>query len=109
MERRIGVAGFCLGGRLAYEISTMFAFSAAVPFLWVNPKSLDALAMIAGPVLGIYAGEDDWVNPGVPVIENMIKTFEMKLYRVQYAFFKEGMPTYDKSAAEDAWQKAGVL
>ncbi len=30
----------------------------------------------------------------------------MKLYKgVQHAFFNETMPTYDKSAAEDAWDK----
>jgi carboxymethylenebutenolidase len=89
----------------------MFPFSAVVSFYGANPKPLEAVAKIAGPVLGIYAGEDDWVNSGVPaIVESMIKykkTFEMKLYRgVQHAFFNETMPTYDKSAAEDAWQKA---
>jgi carboxymethylenebutenolidase len=35
------------------------------------------------------------------------KTFEMKLYGgVQHAFFNETMPTYNKSAAEDAWLRA---
>ena len=111
IKERIGVTGFCLGGGLAYQISTMFPFSAVVSFYGANPKPLEAVAKIAGPVLGIYAGEDDWVNSGVPaIVESMIKykkTFEMKLYRgVQHAFFNETMPTYDKSAAEDAWQKA---
>jgi carboxymethylenebutenolidase len=111
IKERIGVTGFCLGGGLAYQISTMFPFSAVVSFYGANPKPLEAVAKIAGPVLGIYAGEDDWVNSGVPaIVESMIKykkTFEMKLYRgVQHAFLNETMPTYDKSAAEDAWQKA---
>jgi carboxymethylenebutenolidase len=111
MKERIGVTGFCLGGGLTYQISTMFPFSAAVAFYGANPKPLEAVAKITGPVLGIYAGEDDWVNSGLPaIVESMIKykkTFEMKLYRgVQHAFFNETMPTYDKSAAEDAWQKA---
>ncbi|HXX96136.1 MAG TPA: dienelactone hydrolase family protein [Candidatus Bathyarchaeia archaeon] len=62
-----------------------------------------------GSVLGIYAGEDDWINSGLPaIVESMIKykkTFEMKLYSgVQHAFFNEAMPTYNKSAAEDAWE-----
>lgn len=110
-KERMGVTGFCLGGGLAYQISTMFPFSAAVAFYGANPKPLEAVANIAGPVLGIYAGEDDRVNSGLPaIVESMIKykkTFEMKLYRgVQHAFFNETMPTYDKSAAGDAWEKA---
>ena len=113
-KERMGVTGFCLGGGLAYQISTMFPFRATVPFYGTNPKPLDAVAKLVGPVLGIYAGEDDWINSGLPaIVESMIKykkTFEMKLYRgVQHAFFNETMPIYDKSAAEDAWQKTFSL
>jgi dienelactone hydrolase len=51
--------------------------------------------------LGIYAGEDDWINSGLPaIVESMVrykKTFAMKLYSgVQHAFFNEAMPTYNK-------------
>jgi carboxymethylenebutenolidase len=110
-KESMGVTGFCLGGGLAYQISTMFPFSASVAFYGANPKPLEAVVNIAGPVLGIYAGEDDRVNSGLPaIVESMIKykkTFEMKLYKgVQHAFFNETMPTYDKSAAEDACEKA---
>ena len=110
-KERIGVTGFCLGGGLAYQISTMFPFRAAVAFYGANPKPLEAVAKITGPVLGIYAGEDDRINSGLPaIVESMIKykkTFEMKLYGgVQHAFFNETMPTYNKSAAEDAWHRA---
>jgi carboxymethylenebutenolidase len=85
--------------------------SATVAFYGANPKPLEAIANISGPVLGIYAGEDERINSGIPAfVESMVKhkkTFEMKLYRgVQHAFFTETMPTYDKSAAEDAWDKA---
>jgi len=110
-KERIGVTGFCLGGGLAYQLSTMFPFGAAVAFYGANPKPLEAVAKITGPVLGIYASEDDWINSGLPaIVESMVrykKTFEMKLYSgVQHAFFNEAMPTYNKSAAEDAWEMA---
>jgi carboxymethylenebutenolidase len=111
VKERIGVIGFCLGVWLVYQISTTFPFSETVVFYWANPKPLEDVANISGPVLGIYAGEDERVNSGLPaLVESTIKykkTFEMKLYRgVQHAFFNETMPTYDKSAAEDAWEKA---
>jgi carboxymethylenebutenolidase len=67
-KESIGVTGFCLGGGLAYQISTMFPFRAAVAFYGANPKPLEAVAKITGPVLGIYAGEDDWINSGLPAI-----------------------------------------
>ena len=110
-KERLGVTGFCLGGGLAYQISTMFPFRAAVVFYGANPKPLEAVANITGPVLGIYAGEDDTINSGLPaIVESMIKykkTFEMKLYSgVQHAFFNETMPVYNKSAAEVAWERA---
>jgi carboxymethylenebutenolidase len=110
-KERIGVTGFCLGGGLAYQISTMFPFGASVVFYGANPKPLEAVANITGPVLGIYAGEGDSINSGLPaIVESMIrykKTFETKLYReVQHAFFNETMPVYNKSAADDAWERA---
>jgi carboxymethylenebutenolidase len=54
-KERIGVTGFCLGGGLAYQLSTMFPFGAVVAFYGANPKPLEAVAKITGPVLGIYA------------------------------------------------------
>lgn len=105
---RLGVTGFCLGGGLTYQVSTMRPFRASVPFYGANPKPLESVAKIEGPVLAIYAGEDERINSGVPaLVESMIKhrkAFEMKLYRgVKHAFFNETRPVYDREAAEDAW------
>ncbi len=54
-EDRLGVTGFCMGGGLTYQVSTMYPFSASVPFYGANPKPIDSVASISGPVLGIYA------------------------------------------------------
>jgi carboxymethylenebutenolidase len=97
-----------MGGGLAYQLSTMYPFSATVPFYGANPKPIDSVANISGPVLVIYAGEDMRINAEVPaLVESMIrhkKSFEMKVYKgVQHAFFNETRPVYDRAAAEDAW------
>ncbi len=107
-KERLGITGFCLGGSLAYQLATMYQFSAAVPFYGANPKPLDAVARISGAVFGIYAGEDQRITSGVPaLIESMIKykkTFQMKIYQgTQHAFFNERRPSYNKTSAEDAW------
>lgn len=108
---RLGITGFCMGGGLAYQLSTLYPFGATVPFYGANPKPIDSVAKISGPVLGIYAGEDERINSEVPaLVESMIrhrKSFELKVYKgVQHAFFNETRPVYDKAAAEDAWTRA---
>jgi carboxymethylenebutenolidase len=105
---KLGITGFCLGGGLAYQLATMYPFNAAAPFYGANPKPLEAVANISGPVFGIYAGEDQRITSGVTaLVESMIKykkTFQMKIYQgTQHAFFNETRPSYNKAAAEDAW------
>ena len=56
---KLGITGFCLGGGLTYQLSTMFPFGASVPFYGANPKPLDSVEKIKGPVLAFYAGEDE--------------------------------------------------
>jgi len=108
-SERLGVTGFCLGGGLTYQVSTMYPFSASVPYYGMNPKPIEAVAQITGPVLAFYAGEDERVNQGIPaVVEAMVKykkDFAMKVYKgAQHAFFNENRPVYNKAVAEDAWE-----
>jgi carboxymethylenebutenolidase len=107
----LGITGFCLGGGLSYQLATEYPFKAAVPFYGANPKPLDAIAKISGPVFGISAGEDQRITCGVSaLVESMIahkKTFQLKIYQgTQHAFFNETRPVYNKAAAEDAWTLA---
>jgi carboxymethylenebutenolidase len=102
------ITGFCLGGGLSYQLATMYPFKAVVPFYGANPKPLEAVDRIEGPVFGIYAGEDQRITSGVTaLVESMIKykkTFQIKIYQgTQHAFFNENRPSFNKAAAEDAW------
>jgi carboxymethylenebutenolidase len=106
----LGITGFCLGGGLAYKLSTMYPFSASVPFYGQSPP-IEQVPKINGPILAFYAGEDERINQGVPaLVEAMIKnkkSFEMKIYKgANHAFFNETRPVYDKAAAEDSWKSA---
>ncbi len=108
---KLGVTGFCMGGGIAFQVSTQNSFEASVIFYGANPKPLDDIAKIRGPLLAIYAGEDAMVNAGIcSMAEAMIKykkTFALKVYQgCQHAFFNETSPSYNKNAAEDAWQLA---
>jgi len=111
MAEKLGIMGFCMGGGLTYQLSTMHPFNASVPFYGANPKPLESVKKISGPILAFYAGEDERINAGVPsLVEAMVKykkQFALKIYKgAQHSFFNETRPSYNKEAANDAWESS---
>src|SRR5947209_18093131 len=129
---RLGIMGFCRGGRTVWEYAAHNKdLKAAVAFYgslvdpanpgW--PKSATQLAPeMKAPVLGLYGEADQ----GIPVaqVEAMKaalaaagKTAEFKIYPgAPHGFHADYRPSYRKEAAEDAWaqltawfKKNGVL
>lgn len=105
---KIGGMGFCMGGGLVFQLATQVPLAATVVFYGANPRPIEAVANIKGPVLGIYAGEDPGINAGLPqLVEAMVKygkDFEMKIYPgTRHAFFNDLRPSYNPEAARDAW------
>jgi carboxymethylenebutenolidase len=118
---RLGIVGFCRGGRTVWEYAAHNAgLKAAVAFygppvdsqnpLW--PKSPIELAPeMKAPVLGLYGGADT----GIPVsqVEAMKaalakadKTAEFKIYPgAPHGFHADYRTSYRKEAAEDAWSQ----
>ncbi|UZE51512.1 dienelactone hydrolase family protein [Rhodopseudomonas sp. P2A-2r] len=117
--RRLGMIGFCRGGRNVWEYAAHSTeLKAAVAFygppvdapnpLW--PKSPTQLAPeMKAPVLGLYGGADT----GIPVAQVEAlkaalaaagKTAEFKIYPgAPHGFHADYRPSYRKEAAEDAW------
>jgi carboxymethylenebutenolidase len=129
---RLGIMGFCRGGRTVWEYAShSTALKAGVAFygpvvdpqnpLW--PKSPTQLAPeMKAPVLGLYGSADT----GIPVaqVEAMKaalaenkKTAEFKIYPgAPHGFHADYRASYRKEAADDAWaqmqawfKKYGVL
>jgi carboxymethylenebutenolidase len=118
---RLGIVGFCRGGRTVKEYAAHSpALKAGVAFygppvdrpnpLW--PKSPTELAgEMKAPVLGLY-GEAD---TGIPVaqVETLKaalaasnKTAEFKIYPgAPHGFHADYRPSYRQDAAEDAWKQ----
>ncbi|QAU45298.1 dienelactone hydrolase family protein [Bradyrhizobium guangzhouense] len=119
---RLGIIGFCRGGRTVWEYAAHNgALKAGVAFygppvdapnpLW--PKSpLQLAPEMKAPVLGLYGGADT----GIPVAqveqlkaalaENK-KTAEFKIYpEAPHGFHADYRSSYRKEAAEDAWKQA---
>ncbi len=109
-KKHRGVVGFCLGGGLAFQLSTQKPFGASVIFYGANPRKIEDLANIKGPVLGLYAGEDGNINNGLPLLlENVVKyklNFEMKIYPGTYhAYFNHTGMSYHKEASDESWKR----
>ena len=120
---RLGIVGFCRGGRTVWEYcATNGKVKAGVAFYGsladpdgqkaVWPKSPSELAPeMKAPVLGLYGEADQ----GIPVsqVEAMKaalqaagKTAEFKIYpNAPHGFHADYRPSYSEAAAQDAWQQ----
>jgi carboxymethylenebutenolidase len=128
---RLGIMGFCRGGRTVWRYSTHGNLKAGVAFYGslADPPSeampINSLASakdVKEPVLGLYGAEDQ----GIPVdqvkqmeasLKAAGKTTEFKIYPgAPHGFHADYRPSYRKEAAEDGWslmaawfKKYGVL
>ena len=112
---KIGIVGFCLGGKLTIQaaIEGGDAVAAAVPFYGFNPNPVSEARRITAPVLAFYGGKDTMVTPDdAEAFETELRqaggAVEAHSYRnAGHAFFNDTRPeAYDPEAAKDAWQRA---
>jgi carboxymethylenebutenolidase len=121
---RLGVIGFCRGGRNTLEYAAHNpGLKAAVAFYGfpVDPDSLKSIwpkspteraGEMKAPVLAMYGEADQ----GIPVsqveafkaaLQAAGKTFEIKVYPgAPHGFHADYRASYRKDAAEDAWNQA---
>ena len=117
---RIGVTGFCMGGRVAYlmavndpECRASAVFYGAFSFVpWgEGPAPIEGTARITCPVLGLFGDEDQ--NPTPEQVHEM--DAELTKHSVAHEFHSypgtghgfmvEGSPAYRTEAARDGWEK----
>lgn len=114
-SQKIGVTGFCMGGRLTLIFASQAGaeLGAAVGFYpgGYDPTEQDVAALQC-PVLVMYGGEDDSTPPHLrdkfrKYLTDQGKTFDMVVYPgAGHAFFNDTRPqVYDTAAAADAWQR----
>ena len=118
---RLGIMGFCRGGRTVWLYSThnpnlkagvAFYGSLADTHSDAMPKNaLDLASEVKEPVLGLYGAADTGIS--VDQVEKMKaelqaagKTAEFKIYPdAPHGFHADYRPSYRKEAAEDAWRQ----
>jgi len=123
---KVGVIGFCSGGRHTYLAAcTLKDVDAAVDCWGGNvivddPKQLDARRPVAPidltekmtcPLIGIFGNDDqnpsaDQVNRTEAVLKRLGKTYEFHRYDgAGHAFFNTARVAYRPEQAADGWQK----
>jgi carboxymethylenebutenolidase len=117
---RLGIMGFCRGGRTVWHYSTHNPnLKAGVAFYGslidkndAAPKSsIDLAPDVKEPVLGLYGEADTGITPDqVKQMEDALraagKTAEFHEYPgAPHGFVADYRPSYRKEAAEDAWSR----
>ena len=113
-SRKVGVIGTCMGGMLALMTGTVAPESvgAVINCYGVPPQKKPDYAKLKGtPVLGIFAGKDEWVMNALPTLEADLKAagipFEKVVYpNADHAFLNEQRTDVHRADdAKDAWPK----
>jgi carboxymethylenebutenolidase len=109
---RIGVTGFCMGGRLAFLSACRLPqrIACAAPFYGGGIAGhLDAAERISCP-LYLFFGEKDAYIPLDQVeridgtLRRQHKTYQLKVYPgADHGFFCDERPSYHPEAAADSW------
>ena len=121
---KVGVIGYCSGGRQAYLAACLLDVDAAVDCygggVVMTPDQLsparptspiDLTPQMRAPLLGLFGKEDR--NPDPAMVARMEeeltkhgKTFEFHSYEgAGHAFFSVDRPSYDLEAAKDGWKQ----
>ena len=111
--KKLGAVGFCMGGQLALYAATLNpSVGACVNFYGIHPNVKPDYSKLSGPVLGLFAERDQFVNPATAkaldaAIKGAGKQSEIHIYpNVDHAFFNdERADAYNKAAADDAWRR----
>lgn len=119
-SERLGITGFCMGGRVTYLMAAQnAAFKGAVVFYGGNTMvswgegapPFDQTASIGCPVMGLFGEDDGNPNPeDVAKIDAELTKHGIDHEFHSYAgaghgFMAEGRPAYREEAARDAWAK----
>jgi len=108
---KVGIVGFCMGGRLALQAGLKDTDLGAVVAFYGTPLTAEEAPSMGAPVLGLYGSEDGGIP--VPDVEAMGEALdaagvqnEIQVYEgAEHAFFNDTRASYDADAAEDAWTR----
>ena len=117
---RIGITGYCMGGRVTYLMAAKRSDLRAAVVCWGEnimapwgdgPAPFDLTEDISCPIMGLFGEDDPNPNPAdVAKLDAELtrrgKPHEFHSYAgAGHAFMNKGRPSYREEAAKDAWAK----
>ncbi len=103
--RRIGITGFCMGGRLGYLAALSGAgIDAAAPFYGGGIDRI--LGTPACPLLAFFGGRDEYVPEAALEKIRAHHGQDVVVYpEAGHGFMRDGSPDYHPASAQDAWRR----
>ena len=111
VEDRVGVIGFCMGGRLAFLTACTKDVHAAVSFYGVGvaETQLERAAHLRCPILMVFGSEDHMIPPAAiesirAALAAQSQPFDLAVYEgASHGFFCDERESYRPEAAAAAW------
>jgi carboxymethylenebutenolidase len=110
LPERIGMTGFCFGGGVTWDVAIKEpSLRAAAPY-YGPTNFLEEVASVRAAVLGVYAENDNFVNPQLDQIREGLArgrvTSRVTIYPdARHAFFNDTRPNdYHEAASTAAWR-----
>jgi len=111
-QTQIATIGWCFGGgwSLKASLANPQLVSATIIYYGELENDPDVLKKLKGPVLGIFATEDNWITPQwvmtfKTALEQAGVTHEIYSYDADHAFANPSGKRYNQDAYLDAWDK----
>ncbi|HVO01387.1 MAG TPA: dienelactone hydrolase family protein [Candidatus Cybelea sp.] len=108
---KVATLGFCFGGGWSLNASLAHPVDATVIYYGLCNQSADQLKPLKGPVLGHFAGLDQWITPQMvngfeAALKTDGKTAEIYRYAdANHAFANPTGQNYEKEDARLAWDR----
>ena len=107
---KIGVIGYCSGGRQTFLVACSLDVDAAVD-CYGGRANIDLAPGLRCPLLGLFGSEDQSPSPDdvaamAKALEANDKTFDFHSYDdAGHAFFSVDRPSYRLEASKDGWKQ----
>ncbi len=109
---KVGIVGFCLGGRIAQAFAAHNPLNAAAVSFYGTPLSDEEAAQVHGALLTIWGAADPaYPLPRTEQLEQALTQADVPNRRLVYegaghSFFNDTRSSYHAEAAQDAWQES---
>jgi carboxymethylenebutenolidase len=107
---KVGVIGYCMGGRLAFVAGAVGQLAAIVSFYGnIAPDKLSYAPSLQGPALLVWAGDDAYIPRDKRLaVGEALRAHGKEFVEVEFAgkkhgFFCDARSDYDAHAASVAW------